>query len=273
MSDHLSSLRQQLAALALTGAEGAVRARREDLFALGFEALDRHLGGGLARGALHELYAERLTDTAAATACGLALAVRAGGARPLVWVRQAFLNGETGAPFGPGLAEHGLDPARLILVSAPKGQEALRAAAEAVRCRAVGAVILELWGEPRALDLTASRRLSLAAAQSGTPLFLIRVNAQPVASAATSRWQVSASSSVALEANAPGHPAFVMTLLRHRAGSQPRTWLVEWNREQQAFAPRGPISGGVVYVPGRRPTAAPLGQTPDNSPPDWRRAG
>ena len=42
----------------------------------------------------------------------------------------------------------------------------LRAGEEAARCPPLGAVIIEPWGAPKALDLVASRRLALAAALS-----------------------------------------------------------------------------------------------------------
>ncbi len=55
----------------------------------------------------------------------------------------------------------------------------LRAGAEAARCPAVGAVLMEPWGEARPLDLTASRRLTLAADQSGVTVFLLRARPRP----------------------------------------------------------------------------------------------
>ena len=44
---------------------------------------------------------------------------------------------------------------------------ALRTAADALACDALGAVVLEVWGEARQLDLVASRKLTLAAQASG----------------------------------------------------------------------------------------------------------
>ena len=73
-------------------------------------------------------------------------------------------------------------------------------------------------GKCPALDLTASRRLALAAEQSGVTLFLLRLEAQPVPSAADTRWTVGAAPSRSLEADAPGPPMFEIELLRRRAG-------------------------------------------------------
>src|ERR1700674_344929 len=47
--------------------------------ALGIPLIDRALGGGLSRGALHEIAAARETETAAATGFALALATRSNG--------------------------------------------------------------------------------------------------------------------------------------------------------------------------------------------------
>ena len=98
-------------------------------------------------------------------------------------------------------------------------KEALQAGAEAGRCATVGATLIELFGEARAYDLTASRRLALAAAAAGAPIFVSRVGASPAPSAAASRWLVRAAPSRALAANAPGSAAFTIFLLRQRGGA------------------------------------------------------
>ena len=58
---------------------------------------------------------------------------------------------------------------------------ALRTAADALACDALGAVVLEVWGEARQLDLVASRKLTLAAQASGVTALLLRVAAPPIA--------------------------------------------------------------------------------------------
>ena len=76
---------------------------------------------------------------------------------------------ESGAPYGPGLDAFGLSPERLLTVSAARRSDLLWAMEEALRCRAVDAVIGELrHGE---IDSVALRRLSLAAAESGALRF------------------------------------------------------------------------------------------------------
>lgn len=254
----LSDLRRSLAEAALrTGPASGVR------IGLGVASLDEALNGGLARAALHEVYAAEVADLAAATGFALGLALRAGqveekaAERPILWARQDFVDAEAGRLHAPGLNELGLDPSRLLLVRARDGEGVLRAGAEAARCPALGAVLIEPWGEPRPFDLTASRRLALAAEGSGVPVLLLRVAAQQAPSAARTRWQVRALASRALEANAPGAPAFAARLLRQRGGAAEREWRVEWDRDRRSFAERSLFDRPDRLVPGAD-HAAPL---------------
>ena len=153
----------------------------------------------------------------AATGFAAALALRAAKGKPFLWARQEFLEHETGRLNASGLVELGFDPERIILVKARDAEGVLRAGEQAVRCAALGAVLMEPWGEPKTLDFTASRRLSLVSAKSGVPILMLRVSASPAQSAATTRWKVRSLPSRALEANAPGFPAFELNLLRQRA--------------------------------------------------------
>lgn len=234
-------------------------------FSLGIQALDQPLGGGLARGALHEFHPEGPGDLAALLGFVVALALRAAGTRPILWLRQDGLDREAGAPYPPGLAAFGLDPGRLVLVRAPDAASLLRVAAEAARCPALGAVLISPWQTGRLLDLTASRRLVLAAETSGVTLLLAHLPGPPAPSAAHSRWRVAARPSRALAANAPGQPAFAVSLQRHRGGVAEREWCVEWNRDRTCFESPGfghhaglaaPLPRPVVSVPADGQAAA-----------------
>ena len=286
----LTDLRRHLAEMALRGAPAAV-----GQVSFGAPALDEALNGGIARAALHEVYAPATADLAAATGFAVGLAIRAAQERPILWVRQDVVDAETGRLHPPGLTELGLDPARILLVRARDAEGVLRAGAEAARCPALGAVLIEPWGAPRRLDLTASRRLALAAEGSGATTLVLRAAVVPQPSAASTRWQVAALPSRALEANAPGAPAFSLRLLRHRGGLVECEWRVEWSRDRQSFqespvqsdarnrqaaagrdeplrSPRAspdatPLSRFVVPFPADRPAAA---GGPD---PDIRRTG
>lgn len=226
---------------------------------LGLPALDRLLGGGLARAALHELQAAREADRAAAAGFAAALARIAAGERPVLWVRQDALEGEAGRLHAPGLAALGLEPANLVLVRARDLKGLMRAGADAARCAALGAVLIEPWGTARALDLTASRRLAHAARESGVPTLLLRLaGAAAPPSAAATRWLVRPLPSRPLAAAAPGHPAFRVTLLRHRGGRAEGDWRLEWDREGGRFAERAARARGPAEGPSEGSSAPPL---------------
>jgi protein ImuA len=104
------------------------------------------------------------------------------------------------------------------------------------------------------LDLTASRRLSLAAEKSGVPLLLLRMNAEPVPSAAETRWRVAAAPSHALPGNAPGMPCFDVELLRCRSRPAGQSWRLEWDRDRKLFRDAA-LPGAVVPVPLRQQVA------------------
>ncbi|CAL1692678.1 hypothetical protein MMB232_02859 [Brevundimonas subvibrioides] len=205
--------------------------------------------------AVHDLYADTPADAVALNAFGLGLAVKAAGGRPIVWAIHRLVETETGTPHGPGLHEMGIRPRDVLLVRANDIQTLLAVGEEALRSPAVGAVLLSAWGEAKAMTLTASRRLSLAAQAGTATLFLARAGAVPAPSAALTRWSVGASPSTPLEAGAPGRPSFSATLLRHRGGVEPRTWIMEWDRERRAFLERSPLSGAVVPVAAERAPA------------------
>ncbi len=199
-------------------------------------------GFSLARGALHEFYASAHADRPVLSALAMMLG-EAEKKAAILWVRQASQDLETGAPHPAGLSELGLDPARILLLRAPDARSVLQAGLEGARCPAFGAVIMELWGETRAYDLTASRRLALAAKASSVPLFLLRIAAKPAPSAAETRWLARAAPSRALAAQAPGRPAFHLTLLRAQNGQEGARHFLEWNRDARRLESRFSGSG------------------------------
>jgi protein ImuA len=131
-----------------------------------------------------------------------------------------------------GFAELGLDPRRIVVVRAPDAESALRASADALACNALGAVVTELWGETRAFDLVASRKLTLAAAQSGVTALMLRIAAAPQASTAETRWVVRAAHSPPVEGW--GAPVLETSLIRNRHGQTGR-WIMEWNCDACRF--------------------------------------
>jgi len=212
----------------------------------GVDALDRRTGG-LARGALHDVYADG-GEAAAAMGFALLIARRAGG--KVAVIRDDRAVADHGRLYGDGLAALGIDPAALVVVHAGDIAALLRAAGDAVQCRDL-AVVVEPWQRAPAFDLTATRRLALRLERAGGFAIVVRVGVDPVPSAAMTRWHVRAAPSVALAAGAPGSPAFDLTLLRHRRGVAGFDARLEWNRDQHRFA-CPPLSRPVPAVASRR---------------------
>jgi protein ImuA len=205
----------------------------------GIAAIDRVLpGGGLARGALHEILGmggdEEDGALAAAFAAGILGRLTAAGDGIVLWcLSRPDLH-------GPGLAAHGLDSARLVLVRAPRDAEILWAMEEGLRAPGIAAVV----GEVGSLAAVASRRLQLAAERSVITAFLLRrwrdggqaARERNMPNAAVTRWRIAA-----LPSQPPpipslasgvgwgsgiGHPRWRVELLRCRGG-EPACWEVE----------------------------------------------
>lgn len=237
---------------------------------LGVEDLDEALAGGLAREGLHEVYADTLAELASATGFAAALACLAAGSRPILWVRQTYLDTETGWLHPPGLADLGLDPASVVLVRTRDAKATFKAGWEAVRCRALGIVLIEPWSKKPTSQLSVSRRLVLASQDSGVGVVMVMAGS-PVASAARTRWRVRPFPSRMLEARAPGAPSFEVSLLRNRSGLAEGVWRLEWDRDNKCFADRSairhaPISRLVVSFPANRSAG-------DGSQIEWRKVG
>ena len=121
----------------------------------------------------------------------------------------------------------GLPGQNLIHVETRDARDALWAMEEGVRCACLSAVIGELWGDPRALDFTATRRLAVAAERSGTPCWLVRLNGTANLSGARMRWRLASAPALAneLDPRAPGLAAWDAELFRAR-GHPPGQWSI-----------------------------------------------
>jgi protein ImuA len=249
----LASLRGSIERLEAHGAAYA-----PNKVTLGHADVDATLQGGLVKGAVHEVFAEG-HQSAAATGFIAGLAGRLSSRRPLVWVRQDFTEIESGALSMSGLAELGLDPRQLVTVRAADVDSALRTAADALACDAVGAVVLEVWGEARQLDLVASRKLTLAAQASGVTCLMLRAAAQPSPSTAETRWIVRAAHSppaALVPWNTWGAPVFDAQLVRNRHGLVGR-WIMEWKCDECLFSEPAAYPQPVAAAPAYRSHQAP----------------
>ena len=215
--------------------ETPIRTDASNRIALGHADADAALRGGLAAAAIHEVFSEG-RQSATATGFIAGLAGRVSARRPLVWVRQDFCDLETGALSMHGLAGLGLDPRCLVTVRAVDVESALRTTADALACDALGAVVLEVWGQARQLDLVASRKLTLAAQASGVTGLLLRIGAEPLPSTAETRWLVRAAHSPpGPQWGVWGSPCFDAELIRNRHGPTGR-WIMEWKCDECLFS-------------------------------------
>ncbi|MEN2988226.1 hypothetical protein WG926_07915 [Tistrella sp. BH-R2-4] len=275
--DKIAQLKATIARIEGQATPARVASGRNDpavrVISTGCDEIDGLLGdGGLALGRLHEIITAEAGDyPAAGTAHGTGLGLAAlwaatvagghqgadqgiGSGGPVLWV------GGWPAPYAPGLADFGLDPARLLVVPARRSAERLWVMEEAIRSGAVAAVV----GEVADADPLATRRLQLAAAEGGGMVLLIRPVAHsllrpaprdaagrddgndPAAllarlppSAAASRWAVTAAPAAAASWPAAagyrtrpiGRLHWQLDLLRAR-GSLPARLMVGWSADQ-----------------------------------------
>ncbi|MBI3699785.1 MAG: DNA repair protein [Afipia sp.] len=222
---------------------------------LGHCGADSLLQGGLVRGALHEVFAsEQHNVTGAGFIAGLAQ--RLCTQRHLLWVRQNFVDVESGTLSATGLTELGFDPRRLIRVHAHNVEIALRTAADALACDALGAVVLDIWGETKALDIVASRKLTLAARASHVTCLVLRTAASLSITTAETRWVVRTARSMSTT-DMWGNPTFDAELVRNRHGQTGR-WIMEWKRDEAIFRDIAAHPQPVAAAPAYRPAETAL---------------
>lgn len=180
---------------------------------------DRLATGGLGGSSLHEAAAASgsLADDAAATlfVAGVAARFAARDGATVLWAVTRF------DLYAPGLEQAGLVPARALFAQAREDEEVLALMEDGLRHGALAAVV----GEVRRTSMTATRRLQLAAARSGTPAFLLRrrrgTDVCPLSepSAATTRWRIACASSGRLPAAGVGRGRWTVELVRQRNGA------------------------------------------------------
>ena len=254
----LNRLRQTLAEIDPSNAPRLAGAER--LVGLA-DPINRALGGGLACAALHELAPTTPIHLGATSGFALAVAARASGERrQVLWVTTDYAAGEGGGSYGPGLDLFGMASVRLLMLRVPKPIDVLWAMEEGLRCRALACVIAEMTGEGAVADLTATRRLALAAregvsAQNSGLGLLIRHKITDMPSAAATRWEIAPALSQPDAYGGIGRARFDLSLCKNRRGPSGR-WTIEWDHHERAFQPA--LSVGVAAPALDRPDRAPL---------------
>jgi protein ImuA len=248
----LDALRQMVAHLDGT----AGRRQRQRLLPLGAPAVDAALGGGLAFGTLHDIAAAAPAEMGAATGFAVALAARVPRARTVLWIQQELASFEAGYLYGPGFEIFGLPMRRFVMLRVMRSRDVLWAMEEALASRTLAAVVAELMNDDA--DLTATRRLSLAAAESETLALLLNHHATAGVNAAATRWQVAAHPGPRDSFGGLGVTAFALSLVKNRHGPT-GLWHVAWNHHERVFSAAS--SGGVAAPARDRQDRAPLARS------------
>jgi protein ImuA len=217
---------------------------------IGISIIDHHLSrSGLVRNGLHDVAPQAYGDMPATMGFALALALRsledASERRPLLWCRLAREEREYGRLYGHGLETLGLARTRFLTVTLKKPAGLLWTMEEALKSSALALVIAD--ATPKHADLTATRRLSLAAHAGQSAGLMVFVKPSVAATASHTRWSVTAGTSRGppYDASAPGEPAWKIELTRARGG-RPGAWTVEWHHASHRFhlvstLPRGAL--------------------------------
>lgn len=259
----LAALRETIADIERKPALAEARARVE------------HAGTGFplpAGGLLQEVFTDERRHAGATLGFALAQARSLlSRQRPaLIYIQLLRDDQEMGLPYGPGLVSFGFDPAALVLVRAASMVELLWAAEEAIACRAVAAVVVDIAGHQKLLDFTASRRLSLRASSAGSSIFLLRYGTGREASAAHLRWRLSPalSSRKRFDPLSPGAPRWLVQLEKGVLLKPQTEWLLGWTqdgfttldaarRQASRIVPGASLSGAVpAHLADRLPETA-----------------
>lgn len=270
----LAELRHRITAIErgpslIATSSSALAAQHQCLWTLGAAEVDERLSRGLDAASLHEVKAEPQTAGLAAggwaAALGFALrlamrrlqSIEKSAASPprILWCWPSVFAREIGAPYGHGFVDLGLQPAAWLFAETPRPADALWAMEEGLRSQSLALVV----GVVNEAELTAARRLSLAAAEHRTPCLLITDPRLSPAGSTATRWRVGARGSAAhpFDGAAPGAPRYGVTLerCRHRPLTrEPVPHLLEWSDETHRFrvaaamahradAPRAAIAG------------------------------
>ena len=198
------------------------------------------------RARLAEAFSPHPTDGAGT---GFVLAHLKPAGRPFLWITDRLSLTEMGEPYSV--------PQPFIRARLSKPADVLIAAEEGLRCGALSAVVAEIWGNPKALDFTATKRLAMRAETAGIPCWLVRHGARTDLSAARERWRLRSLPSLPLadDAKAPGPALWHAELFRSR-DRRPGQWVARYDaaahRLDLAPALSDGALAGAAETPARR---------------------
>jgi protein ImuA len=144
--------------------------------------------------------------------------------------------------FPPALQFFGVSPDQIIFIDLKNEKEVSWAIEEAIRCKALAAVV----GEMSEMSFTDSRRFQLAIEKSGVPCFILRHSPRNMATASVTRWHIKPLPTTS-EEGLPGvvHPRWQVALTKVRNG-KPGTWDLDWiNGRFCHVAKMAVINGGL----------------------------
>jgi protein ImuA len=234
MSD-ISLSKLQAVRAAVRAIEAAPAQGDDRSLAFGIPDMDGRLANcGLRTDALHELtgISSSLADDAAATLFAAGLAARSlPSSSSILWVmsrRDLFV---------PALAQAGLAPQRVIYAECGKEEDVLAVMEEGLRHGDLATVV----GEIVRANMTATRRLQLAAEENATMALMLRrwrrSEDDPLAapSAAATRWRIGCAPSMELPVPGIARPRWRIELARQRGG-EPHHWIMEGTDEAGRLA-------------------------------------
>ncbi len=158
---------------------------------------------------------------------------------PVLWVQDRLSRKEAGHPYLPELS--------LLRVDVTRAVDVLRAMEDGLRCKGLSAVIGEIWGNPCALDFTATKRLAMRSESGDIPCWLIRRAASPDLSAARERWRVTSLPSAPHpdDPAAPGDPCWRVELFRSRY-ARPGEWVASYDSAADRVDFSAPFRDGAL---------------------------
>ena len=210
-AETLATLRQELA---------GVRPANRPALPFDLPEIDGQLAdAGLDSSGLHEVAAATasLNDDAAATLflAGVAGRFATHPNSTMLWAVTAF------DLYAPGLEQVGLNPGKVLYGQGRKDAEVLAMAEDALRDGSLACVVAEV----KAADMTATRRLQLAASDGQTPMLLYRRHRSRegcplrTPSSAMTRWRIGCLASERLPWPGVGRARWQVELVRQRNGN------------------------------------------------------